>query len=323
MKSTSLTMVFTTARPRPRFDWFFDSLFNCGGREVINQIIIIDLFAQAFDSWTELDVAKRREEVYAADNPFMLAMPNCQIDWKPTKPNVWSGKYRLTPRNWWDKPAAINTGLCLCKSDYIAFVDDRCVLSNTSLDAIREAMENNYAVCGTYSKHVGLAVSDGVVVSHGQITGVDGRAEIVKGAKFKCHGQWMYGHAVALPTEWMLNVNGCDESWCSVSMEDAHFGQMLENNGYPIYHDPRWRTTQDRTPAACEYDMKRSSKEKHPNDKNDKTHKLIERLWNNKQAAHQWNMREIRRSVMAGNPWPIPNSPTEDWFDGQKLSEMV
>lgn len=319
----NLTIVFITARPRPRVDWLFDSLALCGGREHVGQIVIIDQFAQAYGSWSESDVAARRNSVYNAAKSFIAFNPECSIDWQPPKPNVWAGKYRLTPRDWWNKPVAINTGACYCKNDYIAFIDDRCVLSNTSIDAIREAVQKQYAVCGTYSKHWNMAVTDGLIASTGELKGEDSRASVVNGSKMMCPGVWMFGHAIAMPLEWLLNINGSDESWCSVSMEDTHLGQLLENNGYPIYHDPRWKTTQDRTPNQCEYDMKRSSKEKHPNDKTDKTHKLIEKLWKNKLADNPFSLRDMRRLVLGGGVFPTPNGPTEDWFDGQKLNEMT
>jgi hypothetical protein len=80
---------------------------------------------------------------------------------------------------------------------------------------------------------------------------------------------------------------------------------------------------EDRTGGVRGHDMKRSSKEKHPNDKNDKAHKLIDKLWHNKFSSHLWNLRDIRNSVLAGNFPPIPTSPTHDWFDSQPLKEMI
>lgn len=318
----STTLVYTTARPRPQLNWFFDSLVLNGGCEEIGQIIIIDLFAEPFDDWSELDVAHRRNEVFHAAQKFVNWF-KCDVDWQPPKPNVWSGKYRLTPRNWWAKANALNTGLCLTKGDYVVFSDDRCVLAPTFLDAVREARQSNYVVCGTYEKRNGLEVVDGKITNPGEVTGKDSRAAVAQGRKMICPGAWMFGHAFGLPTEWMLEVNGVDESFDSVSMEDTHFGQMVENSGYPIYHDPRMAQIQDRSPEAAAYDMKRSSKEKHSGDKNDKTHKLIERLWGNKRAAHHWNLREIRKLALAGNPFPIPLKPDVDWFDGQPLKEMI
>lgn len=317
-----ITLGFTTARINPRFDWLFDSLARCSGREMLTQIVICDLFAESFDDWSELDVANRRNEVLAAASKF-TRLHNCDIDWIPPKPNVWAGKFRFTPRNWWNKPEALNSITCKAKNDYLVFSDDRCIFSPTFLDAVKEAKDGNYALCGTYEKRINMEVTDGLVTKDGEVIGVDSRKAVAQGRKMICPGTWMFGHAFGLPLEWMLEVNGVSEAWNSVSMEDTHFGQMLENNGKTIFHDPRCAQTQDRTPDSGGHDMKRSSKEKHPHDKNDKTHKLIEKYWNLKSSHNGYSLRELRRSVLAGNPWPIPLGPHEDWFDGQKLKDMT
>jgi hypothetical protein len=314
----NITLVYSTARPAPRFDWFFDSFARCGGREQVNQIIVVDFFAQVCDAWTSEDCIARYKEVMNAAGSMFRPI----VQWVPPKPNVWNGKYRLTPRNWWAVANARNTGLCLCKNDYVVFIDDRCVLVNTFMDAVREAAANNYAVCGTYEKRDGMEVDNGVITNPGNITGKDSRAEVAQGRKMICPGTWMFGHAFGLPTEWMLTVNGVDESWDSVSMEDTHFGQMLTNNHYPIYHDPRMAMVEDRSPSSPPHDMMRSSKEKHPSDKADKTHTLIKKLWDNKRSTHQWDLRKIREQALMGIPFPVPTGPTHDWFDNQPLSEM-
>ena len=47
------------------------------------------------------------------------------------KPCVYGGQFRLTRDEWWTKPSAINTVVCLAKYPMLAFCDDRCVLSPT------------------------------------------------------------------------------------------------------------------------------------------------------------------------------------------------
>lgn len=324
-----ITLIISTGRPKARLDWAFDSLLRCSRREIISQIVIVDLFAEPFDDWTQPQVELRREEVFRCAAKF-LATVKCELNWIPPKPNAWSGKFRFTPRNWWSKPESINAGVCVAKHDYLVFSDDRCVFLPTFLDAVQEAKDGNYAVCGTYEKGHNVVVEDGVIKSytepkneHGKPTGKDGRADVAQGRKMICPGAWMFGHAFGLPLEWMLQVNGVSELWDSVGMEDTHFGQMLDNNGFAIYHDPRMAQLQDRTPGQCDYDMKRDSKEKHPNDKNDKTHKLIEMLWKNKQSANSYILRDLRKHALAGNPFPVPLGPHEDWFDGQRLKDMT
>ena len=320
-----ITVAYITARPEPRLEWFFDSLLRCHRVEEVSQIIIVDHFAQECDGWTQADVTRTTNSVMRAAG--RLAGITQHV---PPKPNVWSGKYRLTPRNWWSKPEFINTALCLCKNDFIAYLDDRCVLMPTWLDAVVEAKEKNYVVCGTYEKRSGMVVSNGRITTAGELTGSDSRmtGETDMFRRRKCSGEWMFGCTYALPVEWMLQVNGCDESWSSVGMEDTHFGRMLENNGFPIYHDARMKMIEDRTPQEKDptsrtHDMKRDSKEKHPHDKNDKTHTLIRKLWNKKGAENLWNLGVVRQNVLAGGSFVIPRHPTHDWFDNQPLKEMA
>jgi len=320
-----ITLAYITARPAPHLDWFFQSLALNNYLDEIGQIIIVDRFAEACDDWTEEDA--RWAVVRTCDVSGRFASITQVV---PPKPCVWSGKHRLTPRNWWSASSYRNTALCYATGDFIVYLDDRCVLMPTWMDAVHEAREKNYCVAGCYEKHKGLVVKDGVIVHTGGITARDTRMEVETDLHRRrpCPGEWLFGCTFGLPLEWMLRVNSFDEGWDSVSMEDTHFGKMLENNGFPIYHDGRMKMVEDRTPFEqdpnCrEHDMKRSSKEKHPHDVNDKTHTLKRRLWNNKAAVHPWNMREIRESVLRGNAFPIPRGPEKDWFDGQPLREMT
>jgi hypothetical protein len=315
-----ITIVFVSARPDPKFAWFFDSLALQAGLVQVTQIVIIDFYAQAMDNWTEVDVHNRRKEVCAAAE--LRGFGNI-TEWHPPKPNVWNGAHRLTPVNWWAMSSARNTGLCYARNSYLAFLDDRCVLLPSWLDAVREAEQSNYAVCGTYEKRKEMVVTDGVITHSGIITGEDTRYAVTNGNKFAAPGAWLFGCTFGLPTEWMLNVNGVDESWDSVSMEDTHFGQLLQNNGMPIYFDPRMKMIEDRTPSVSEHSMRRDAKQKHNYDPEDKTHKLIEKLWGNQKSTHEWNLRAIRQHILQGGKFPIPTQPTHDWFDQQPLKDMV
>lgn len=324
----SVTIGYCTARPSPNLEWLFDSLRHCSYQDEISQIIICDLYAEEFEGWSAADA--RGAVVRACDAAGSYAKITQVI---PPKPNVWCGRYRLTPRNWWAKSNFLNTILCHATSDYIAFVDDRSILMPTFMDAVHEGRQNGWTMAGTYEKRAGMVVKSGIITHGGTLTGIDPRMEdAIKSGDFYrrrvCSGDWLFGCAFSLPLEFMLRVNGFDESWDSVSMEDTHFGKMLENNGFPIYHDGRMKIVEDRTPAeqdsSCrEHDMKRSSKEKHPYDTNDKTHTLKRKLWGNKLAAHLWNFEIIRERVLAGGDFPVPFMPTHDFFDNQPLSEMT
>lgn len=320
-----ITISLITARPAPEIHWFFDSLALNSHLDRIGQIIIVDRFAEACDDWTERDVAATRNHVMDAAGRFAKITQHV-----PPKPCVWSGKHRLTPRNWWSASNYRNTSLCYCKNSFLAYLDDRCVLAPTWMDAVVEAQDQQWVVAGTYEKRVGMVVRDGKIISPGTLIGSDSRmdGEANPLRRRRCPGEWMFGCTFALPVEWMLQVNGFDENFDSVSFEDVHFGKMLQNNNYPMFHDGRMKMVEDRSPQEAdpksrEHDMKRDSKEKHPHDKNDKTHTLIRRLWDNKRAAHPWDMRLIRSRVLRGEGFPIPQQPTHDFFDGAPLSTMT
>lgn len=317
-----------SARPDPRYEWFFDSLRHNSYIEEISQIIICDLYAEEFEGWSADDAKRAVVRICEAAGVFAGIT---QVI--PPKPCVWSGRYRLTPRNWWSKSSFLNSCLCHARSDYLAFVDDRCVLAPTWMDAVVEAREKQYVVAGTYEKRSGMVVRDGRIIHEGKLTATDCRMD-EPAAKANPHrrrpirGDDLFGCTFGLPTEWMLRVNGFSELWDSCSFEDVHFGVMLQNNGFPIYHDGRMKMIEDRTPVeqdpSCrEHDMKRSSKEKHPNDTSDKIWTLKRRLFGEKSASHHWNMREIQESVLRGNAFPIPRGPEKDWFDQMPLKDMT
>lgn len=298
----SLTICYITCRPEPRFDWFMDSLAAQWPDERIVQVIIID------------SLKSSRGCDLSAGN-IIHAKP---------KPTVWQGKNRLTQSDWWAASNARNTGICLCRTEWIAFVDDRSVLVPGWMESIRRAMEGNYAVAGAYEKVHNLVVENGMIKSYtepandGNPTGRDSRDSGQRDPE-RCHGNWWFGCTNALPLEWALQVNGYDETCDSLGMEDVIFGAMLENSGLPIRYDPRMKIVEDRTPGSIEYVAKRTDKGKSPNDK---SHALLHKLQGLSRAAHNWDLREVRDKVLSGEPFPVPRGPTHDWWDNQPLSEF-
>src|SRR5262245_11918224 len=121
-----ISICYITARKFPAFNWFVESLLLQSGLGDICEVIVVDRFAEAYDAHSEKDVAVRREELQACVRKCPVAFPFKHV---PPKPNVWAGKYRLTPRDWWVTSSYRNTGLCHATGDFIAFLDDRCVLT--------------------------------------------------------------------------------------------------------------------------------------------------------------------------------------------------
>jgi len=292
----SLTAAFISCREQPKFRWFLDSLRNQGGNDA--PIIFVDGYSS-------------RALGTIADGVLHVA----------PKPTVWSGPHRLTKDEWWSKSSSLNSAICLCKTDWIAFCDDRCVLNPGWLDSVREAMAGNYSVCGSYSKHSDLKVENGVVKNYGQLMGQDHRDRPGGAEHFKHH--WFFGCTFALPLEWALQVNGFEELLDGLGAEDTQFGSMLRANGFEMKYDPRMRVLQDRTPGECGPEMKKTSKRRYDHDKEAKDYKAIERFYGQKQSQHPINLREIRAKVLAGEPFPHHGGqPSHDWFDGQPIKDF-
>jgi hypothetical protein len=296
----TLTIVYITSRPEPKIEWFWDSLHRQPGK--VEEVIIVDL---------------RRNE---RQGPLWDHIRRHAMHVLP-KPTVWQGQHRLTKSDWWAIANARNTGVCLCKTDWIAFVDDRSVMLQTWLPAVREAMKGEYAVAGSYEKRYNMTVKDGVIIERGTLDGSDPRmprggcnyARPIAGGEF-------FGCTSALPLEWVLKVNGFDETCDSLGMEDVLFGCMLQNNMLQTRYDCRMKIVEDRTPSEIGPVITRTDKGVSPNDK---SHGLKARLENLKRASHAWDIRDIRNRVLAGEPFPIPTGPTADWWDNQPISELA
>ena len=231
----SLTIAYITSRSEPMFNWFLDSLSRQVGKDSAKVIIVDSL---------------KQERPITGDGIVHVE----------PKPSIWQGKYRITKTDWWAVSNARNTALCLCETDWIAFLDDRCVLMPGWYDCLKQAIRHGYAVCGSYEKRAGMTVESGVIKHGGTVTGEDARIGNDNGVVRVPGGEWMFGCNFALPLEWALQVNGVDQTCDGLSMEDAIFGLQLQNNGFPIMYDKRMKIVEDRTPEHCGPVMRREDK---------------------------------------------------------------
>lgn len=302
----NLTIVHVTARAEPRIMWFLKSLMH-------------QLHAE--DKITVVSVNFFTDGLHVRDEQWH---PQILVRFTRPKPTVWQGPERITKDHWWAMSNARNTGLCLCRDEWIAFLDDRCVLRPHWLDSIRLAMANHYAVFGSYEKRWGMEVTDGFITKEGELKGIDCRLPVVKDHRdnqdvVKCTGDWAFGCTLALPLEWALHVNGYDEVCDGLSMEDVIFGIMLQNNGFDLRFDRRMAVVQDRTPDRLGLAMVRKDKGVSPQDK---SHALLKRMSLLRHASHPFIIRELRNRVLQGAPWPPPWGPVFDWFDQQRVDQM-
>jgi len=295
-----LTIIYTSARRSPCFDWFLDSLrIEADGKCSDFELIFVDfMFGQ------------RAHPIAPLPDNFRHV---------PCKPSVWQGQHRLTKDHWWAKSAYLNTGLCLAKGEWVACVDDRSLLRPGFFAAIKEAMKGGYGVAGSYEKRVNMKVEGGRIVDHGTTIGFDPRMKGYSGKPVMTYGEKFYGCINSMPLEWALKVGGYDESCDSLGYEDTIFGHTLARNGLIIKFDPRMKIIEDRTLPECESLVKRTDKGISPNDK---SHALENRTGGKLTATHDFNIRHVRDMVQRGEPFPIPTTPTHDWYDGKPLTEF-
>ena len=235
----------------------------------------------------------------------------------PPKPSVWKGSHRLTKEDWWSKSNDLNTAILLCKTDYIAFVDDRCVLAPTWLGAIKRAMHNEYAVCGTYEKRANMKVENGVIVDEGTLLG-SGRPQ----GFGRTHDWW--GGSYALPLEWCLAVNGWSEDVCDgLGSEDSQFGMTLRNSGYSMFYDSDLKIIEDRTPSEIGGGLKRADKMKDDVVTNAKSWDIVRIFKTATTSQNSYDIRNMRDRILLNHePFPPPSAANFDWYDKQPLSEI-
>lgn len=299
-----LTIAYITSRDEPMFQWFFDSLHNQLEPQDKIKVIIVDLFAD-----------KRNKEAFET-----YGIP---VQWVEPKPSIWQGKSRVTKEDWWAASNSRNTAICLCDTEWIAFSDDRCVLLPSWLAAVKKAMVENYIVVGSYEKRSKMSVEHGFIKGFEKLIGRDPRLDQAPNGKRNCAHSWFFTCAAAMPLEVALQINGFEEGCDGLSMEDSIFGLMLRNAGQTITYDPNMRMIEDRTEGECGPVMLRSSKENHPNDKDDKGHAALSRFGSRKRTEFTPDLRLLGEDFKLGRLWQsdLKRTPT-DWFDGQQISEM-
>lgn len=285
----SLTVAFVTSRRDSKVEWFFESLFkNVKQSNASVEVIVVDI----------LGMEGRNQ------------YPNCLFT--VPKPTIWQGPHRITREDWWAKSNALNTAICLCRTEWIAFVDDRSVLCPGWLDCIEEAMRGQYAVCGYYEKRANMRVENGEIVDAGTLLGADTRTPGTYP-----FDSWYGGHG-ALPLEWCLRVQGFPEVADSLGSEDSLFGILLRNFGFPVYYDSRMRLIEDRTPGEIGGALRRSDWGESPRDA---SHALVEMFRDKTTSQNEFDIRNMRDRVLNGEPFPPPTSSPIHWFSGEPISE--
>lgn len=288
----NLTICYVTNRKENHFEWFIDSLVNHDIRNIPGD-----------------------------GNVHVI-----KINYDAAKPSVWQGSNRLTKTDFFAASNARNTGACLCRDEWIAYVDDLSVLMPGWLNSVREAMAGNYIACGAFRKVKNLVVEKGNVISYeDHPAGHDCRWELGNDNRaVDCNWGQLYGCSVAMPIQALLDINGWPEDLCDgMGYEDCVTGQLLEKAGYKLKYDCRMLTLESEEGHHVNKPMLRIDPGQSPHDK---SHKMLEiaskltRFDNDFGDGHDF--KSLRQHVLNGGAFPVRTKPDKEWFTGIPLSEF-
>ena len=318
-----ITIIYSTSRKDCRIEWFMAALAKQAGDDLKHvQIVVVDFWAQALkpeDGWDEVQAAERcaaMEGICPAEDSIVT----------PVLPNVWQGRHRLTKENWFAASAVRNTGICLAKHDTLCFVDDLSCPVAGWWEAVKRAAAMDAIVAGSYRKVSNLRCENGEIVSFDDAPdGHDNRLQYNTDATgpVPCGGNWLYGCNLVGPTEAFLEINGYPQICDGLGFEDVICGLMLHKKGWAFYFDRTMQTFEDRELHFVGQVMKRSDYGVSPNDK---SHAVLRMA----QSGDGWHpgywgeegIRGLRQRVLAGEPFPICQTPQHEWFTGKPLSEL-
>ncbi len=311
-----ITLAYFTARKEPMIAWFFNSLHRELGGDYSG------ISVQVVDYWAELP---GRRESFAGQfkGPF-----DSLLHVTP-KPCVWQGPHALTKEAWFAAGNARNTALCLCRTEWIIFLDDLSTMRPGFMQAATEAtaLPRNTISLGAYRKLKCMEVDrEGLVRSHESYpAGVDNRqkhmdATLLEHKAFPAYGSWLYGCNLTAPVEAFLKINGWAEDLSGgISFEDCLTGVVMQNAGMKFRYDTRMMTFESEERHHVEPPFRKTDKGVSPNDK---SHAALAAAQKLSRFDNGFDLRAMRQDVLAGKPFPIPTGPTKDWYDGQPLAEM-
>ena len=247
------------------------------------------------------------------------------------KPNVWNGAHKLTQSDYFAPSSARNTGLCYAKHDWIAYVDDVSVLAPTWLTAVRQAMAEGYIVCGAFRKvaHLEVAGSGKVLQFMDHRAGHDHRWPAGKDDQaVDCAANWLFGCSCAMPVAALEKINGWPEAVCDstgVGAEDSFTGMALARTGHKLKYDRRMFTYESEELHFQDPLMKRVDKGD-IGTQNSKSWAAVRMLGNVSYFDNDFHgfpdIAALRRHILQGGEFPIPQNPQHDWYDSQALSEL-
>lgn len=135
----------------------------------------------------------------------------------------------------------------------------------------------------------------------------------------------MYGCSLAAPVEAILKANGWPAWDCAgMGYEDSIAGLMMGRNGYLFRYDPRMMTYESDELHGQGKPFRRDDPGVSPNDK---SHKLLEIHASTTKCRNEFgegiaSLADLRQRILSGGQFPIPTTPTHEWFTGKPLPDL-
>ncbi len=298
-----LTVAIITARAEPRLDWLVRDLEDQARPVDAIELVIIDSMDRSADVLVP-GLARRASAIR-------------DVAISPPKPNPWQGAHRVTSRDLHGIANARNTALCLASHDYIAFLDDRVRLGRRWLDVVREGERTRFAaICGPCDRD-----------ELGTGRAFDDRRDRAVRMRTHCSGDWFYGGNFALPLEWALEINGCEEGTDPVGRQDRVMGCMLVNRGRRIDYIPAMSVLLDRKlkrqgdAGGTYHPFTRANRGGPP--PGDKRSAIMRRFARLDRTELTPDLRELRAAIARGEAFPPHGFTTQspDWYDARPIGE--
>ena len=319
-----VTVVYTTYRPVPHFDWFADSLARQAGDADVEVVLVDGLHAP------------ERTAAFGEMVRGRFAFRHV-----PPMPSPYAGPFRRTQRDLFSAASARNTGIVHASKPYVVFCDDLAVLMPDWWSEVRRAAADGYVVAGAYQKHREMVVQDGVLAaSCCDPSGVDTRWQTGDDSRLvRIEGSQLFGCSFGAPRALLVEVNGFDELCDSIGGEDAHCGVRVTFSGAAIYYSrrmltiesqeghgagtPRWRIDRKTLPSVYlrrlrEFGVGRRC----VNGAWDSSHMIIDILYGTRSNQPMGNYYLIETLNEAALTGIVSRFPTTYWFDGRMLSEL-
>lgn len=333
----NITIAYLTNRRTPKLCWFLDALTEQGMDypNLTIDLIVVDFCAEEEGRLTSLLLDCER----FSDHNW------CKIKHVTPYPNPYQGRLKIPKDEWFNAAAARNTAICLCRDDHIVFADDLSCPAPGWLSSVLSAIAKNRITLGTYHKVMDMKVSGGRMKSFkDHPTGHDHRLGVISnpahgfklqtasGTKGLYHApsEWLYGCSLAMPIEPLLQVGGFLEAMtASMGYEDCAMSRMLSNNGHQFFIDINMMTyeSEELHHGPGQFFRRRDPlRGKRPDGANDDmSHALLDAVATLKYHPNNFDpggIRELRRKVLAGEPFPERRHPQHCWWTGEPLEQI-